>query len=79
MNGRKFACNFGLLRNSTIFRFAKNWDSDSARRKPPKVQANLSRDLMVQLPFQKIEPHITHENRWSKEILGRYRGRGIEL
>ncbi len=25
---------FQPLRNSTIFRFAKNWDSDSARGKP---------------------------------------------
>ena len=31
-----------LLRNSTIFRCAKNWDSDSARRKPLKRRGSLS-------------------------------------
>jgi len=34
VNGRKLPIIFGLLRNSTIFRCAKNSDSNSARRKP---------------------------------------------
>jgi len=34
-DGRKRVVDAGLLRNSTIFRCAKNWDSGSARRKLP--------------------------------------------
>jgi hypothetical protein len=37
----------GLLRNSTIFRCAKNWDSDSARRELPSSGAGLSSGLKV--------------------------------
>ncbi|MBP6701729.1 MAG: hypothetical protein KA135_10795, partial [Halioglobus sp.] len=47
MNGRKLPIIFGLLRNSTIFRCAKNSDSHSARRKPPKMMESLSRGLIV--------------------------------
>jgi hypothetical protein len=47
VNGRKLPALSGLLRNSTIFRFAKNWDSDSARRKLPEMMKSLSRGLMV--------------------------------
>jgi len=47
VNGRKLFIISGLLRNSTIFRFAKNWDSDSARRKLPEMMKSLSRGLIV--------------------------------
>jgi hypothetical protein len=52
VNGRKLAIASGLLRNSTIFRFAKNWDSDSARRKPPEAMTSLSSGLIVHTRFQ---------------------------
>jgi hypothetical protein len=47
VNGRKLSLRFGLLRNSTIFRCAKNWDSDSARRLPPKRRESLSSGPIV--------------------------------
>jgi len=52
VNGRKLFIISGLLRNSTIFRFAKNRDSDSApvcrtSRKPPEMMKSLSCDLIV--------------------------------
>ena len=46
-NGRKLPALSGLLRNSTIFRFAKNWDSDSARRKLPERAGSLSNGPIV--------------------------------
>ena len=55
-NGRKFCALTGLLRNSTIFRCAKNWDSDNPRRKLPVSAQNLSSDLIVLHP---PPPHLT--------------------
>lgn len=46
-NGRKLRRVFGLLRNSTIFRCAKNRDSNSPRRKPPKTRLRKQRGLIV--------------------------------
>ena len=59
LNDRRVSRRSGLLRNSTIFRCAKNWDSNSARRKPPERRETLSRDLIVQQPRQ---PHRTSIN-----------------
>jgi len=47
VNGRKLFTRAWLLRNSTIFRFAKNRDSDSARRKLQARVKSLSSDLIV--------------------------------
>ena len=46
-NGCKISAGSGLLRNSTIFRCAKNSDSDSARRQPPEAADILSGTLIV--------------------------------
>ena len=51
-NGRKLPALSGLLRNSTIFRVAKNWDSDSApvcrtSRKLPERAGSLSNGPIV--------------------------------
>jgi hypothetical protein len=46
-DGRKPVPFCGLLRNSTIFRCAKNRDSNSPRRKPPQNGTGLSSDLTV--------------------------------
>ena len=58
VNGRKLPLGFGLLRNSTIFRCAKNWDSDSARRKLPKPRGSLSSGLIVHNTCYPTHPPI---------------------
>jgi hypothetical protein len=58
VNGRKLSSIFGLLRNSTIFRCAKNSDSNSARRKPPKMLESLSRGLIVHQSLASTSPYI---------------------
>ncbi|MBP6700186.1 MAG: hypothetical protein KA135_03005 [Halioglobus sp.] len=58
MNGRKLPIIFGLLRNSTIFRCAKNSDSNSARRKLPKMMESLSCDLIVHQATAATNPLI---------------------
>ncbi len=47
MNGRKSVTLSGRLRNSTIFRCAKNRDSNSPRRKLPERATDLSSGLIV--------------------------------
>jgi hypothetical protein len=58
VNGRKLSIIFGLLRNSTIFRYAKNSDSDSARRKLPKMMESFSSGPIIHRPPRPNSPHI---------------------
>ena len=43
VNGLKLSPLFGLLRNSTIFRYAKNWDSNSTHKEGQALLAESPR------------------------------------
>ncbi len=71
MNGRKSVTLSGRLRNSTIFRCAKNWDSNSPRRKLPERVTDLSSGLIV---HRKAPPAVPLEVLTYLFFLFRYGG-----
>jgi hypothetical protein len=62
VNGRRLPRRFRLLRNSTIFRCAKNWDSDSARREPLKRRGSLSCGPIVHSAQSEPNRPLTRRN-----------------
>jgi hypothetical protein len=64
VNGRELVVAYGLLRNSTIFCCAKNWDSNSARRMPPVSDDKLKQrpNCSHSLPHRKTSFLTIHQH-----------------